>query len=125
MDYNSAFEIFDKILTRLKSFPDKFHLMTAIGFSLQLGDLKRAASSFKAVEALIIDMKKSQSSETCSSEVTKFDHQVLMNKGLLLLCQNRYKDAVLQFQQIVNDNPYDVVGEYTPEAHFSGVFCDR
>ena len=112
MDYSSTLETYEDLLKRVDDFEEKMHLSSAIGrVSLQLGDVKRAAASFRSVETLINDFKSSVLCKSFSStELMKLEHQIYMNRGLLFVGQNKYKDAMVQFQHIVQDNPKDVVG---------------
>ena len=122
MDYSAALETYDRLLRRLCDHPeDKIHLSSAIGrCCLQLGDLKRAAVYFKSVESLTSEVKAASNLSSSGvatmgvNDLMKLDHQVYMNRGLLFVAQNKYKDAMVQFQHIVQDNPKDVVGEYAP-----------
>ncbi|XP_075266255.1 trafficking protein particle complex subunit 12-like [Convolutriloba macropyga] len=111
MDYSSTLETYEDLLKRVDDFEEKMHLSSAIGrVSLQLGDVKRAAASFRSVETLINDFKSSVLCKSLSStELMKLEHQIYMNRGLLFVGQNKYKDAMVQFQHIVQDNPKDVV----------------
>ena len=110
LDYSSAFEQFDQLINRVDSPEEKVHLISGIGRSnLQLGDLKRAVVAFKQVESIVNDLKEGATLE--DHEILKLNHQVLMNKGLLYLCQNKYKDAVAAFEQITKEDPFDVTGK--------------